>query len=335
MLGSIFAGLLGDRLGRKPVLIGCVAMFGAFSLISVFADSPLQLAGLRFLTGLGLGGGLPTTVALASDFAPRQNQQSPLILMIVGVPIGFTVGGFLASLLVRLYGWPAIFVAGGIMPFAIVPLLAILLPPEFVLSGVKQHVTNLATLFQNGLALSTSLLWAINALNLLGIYFILQWTPSLLHNNGVTPSLAILGTTLYGVGTIASPILIASMVDRCAIERVLTCGLSFGACCVLVIGLFYPRFWVIALLLCGVGIGGGCQAGIMSLSALTYPPAIRSTGAGWTLGAGRVGTIAGPLLAGLLLGLGVRAQKLFLLAAVPALGTSLLMALLYRLRRNP
>src|SRR5215472_570545 len=62
MFGSICAGLLGDRVGRKPVLMGCVAIFGAFSLLSAFAGSPLQLASLRFLTSLGLGGGLPSTV---------------------------------------------------------------------------------------------------------------------------------------------------------------------------------------------------------------------------------------------------------------------------------
>jgi AAHS family 4-hydroxybenzoate transporter-like MFS transporter len=96
---------------------------------------------------------------------------------------------------------------------------------------------------------------------------------------------------------------------------------------------FDPRFWLLSLLLWGVGIGGGCQAGINTLSALTYPPDIRSTGAGWALGAGRVGSIAGPLLAGLLLGLGFRAQKIFVVASIRAFGATLLMAILGRLRR--
>jgi AAHS family 4-hydroxybenzoate transporter-like MFS transporter len=87
------------------------------------------------------------------------------------------------------------------------------------------------------------------------------------------------------------------------IERVLTYGLAFGTLCVLFIGLFNPRFWLLSIVICGAGIGGGCQAGINSLSALAYPPAIRSSGAGWALGAGRVGTIAGPLLGGMLLAL--------------------------------
>jgi AAHS family 4-hydroxybenzoate transporter-like MFS transporter len=100
LFGSLCAGLLGDRLGRKPLLIGCVAVLGVFSLFTALAGSPLQLAGLRFLTGLGLGGGIPLAIALGSDFAPPAAPGPLLILMSAGVPIGFTIGGLLASQIV-------------------------------------------------------------------------------------------------------------------------------------------------------------------------------------------------------------------------------------------
>ena len=114
----------------------------------------------------------------------------------------------------------------------------------------------------------------------------------------------------------------------------MTGGLAFGALCVLAIGLFYPRFWLLSLVLCGAGIGGGCQAGVNSLSALAYPPAIRSTGAGWALGAGRVGAIGGALVGGALLALGFRAQKIFVAASIPSFGAALLMEILRRLRAS-
>jgi AAHS family 4-hydroxybenzoate transporter-like MFS transporter len=331
LLGSLCAGLLGDRLGRKPVLIGCVATFGVFSLLSAFAGSPLELTGLRFLTGLGLGGGVPLAVALATDFAPAMAEGRFLVLMSGAVPIGFAVGGFLASQLVGLFGWPAIFVTGGV--------LSRWLPESAALGAVSQNTPTrrhnlLAALFQNGLAPVTALLWAINLLSLLGVYFILQWTPAILHSTGVSPARAILGTTMYALGLIASPLLTAPIVDCKGMERVLTCGLVFGALCVLSIGLFNPGFRLLSVVICGAGIGAGCQAGINSLSALAYPPTIRSTGAGWALGAGRVGTITGPLLGGVLLALGFRAQQIFVAAAIPAFGAALLMAILGRLRRS-
>ncbi len=152
LIGSLGAGLLGDRLGRKPVLIGCVVVFGVFSLLSSLVGSPSQLAGLRFLTGLGLGGGVPLAIALASDFAPPMAHGRLVILMSASVPIGFAVGGLLASQLVRVLGWPAIFVVGGVLPLAIVPLLTLLLPESVALHSATRRRNLVRALFQNGLA---------------------------------------------------------------------------------------------------------------------------------------------------------------------------------------
>ncbi len=333
LLGSLCAGLLGDRLGRKPVLIGCVIVFGTFSLLSVLVASPSQLAVLRFLTGLGLGGGIPLAIAVASDFAPSTSPGRFLILINTGAPVGFTVGGLLASLLVRDFGWPAIFVLGGVLPLAMSLLLALWLPESIALGTALHRHHPVGALFQTGLAPSTILLWAINLLNLLGLYLILQWTPAILHSTGVSPSRAILVASMYGLGVIAGALLTAPIVDRFGMERVLTCGLAFGALCVLSIGLFHPQIWVLSLVMCGAGIGGGSQGGINSLSGLIYPPTIRSTGAGWALGAGRVGTVTGPLLGGALLAVGFRARDIFLAAVIPAFGATLLMAALGRWRK--
>ena len=334
LLGSLFAGLLGDRLGRKPILIGCAVVFGLFSLISAFAASPLYLAALRFPTGLGLGGGVPLAVALTADFAPAETRGRLVILTCLGVGTGFTLGGLLASRLVGLFGWPAIFVTGGLLPLAIVPALWLWLPQSPVLREETHQRHLVSALFQRGLASTTILLWAINLLSLLGFYFILQWTPAILHSTGIAPARAILGTTMYAAGVIAGPLLIAPIVDRFGMERVLTCGLAFGALCVLSIGLFNPRFWLLSIIIFGAGIAGGCQAGINSLSGLAYPPAIRSTGAGWALGAGRIGTITGPLLGGLLLSLGFRPNNMFVVAAIPGFFATLLVAILGRLHRS-
>jgi AAHS family 4-hydroxybenzoate transporter-like MFS transporter len=334
LLGSLCAGLLGDWLGLKRVVIGCVAMFGVFTLLTAVVVSPSQLIGLRLLTGLGLGGGIPLAIALASDFAPRMTQGRFVILTSTGVPVGLAVGGLLASRLVDRFGWSAIFCVGGVLPLAIVPLLARQLPASRVLHAEDRRRNLVAALFRNGIAPTTLLLWSINLLSLLGIYFILLWMPAILHSAGMNPSRAIFTSTMYSMGVIAGPLLVAPVVDRIGMERVLTCGLAFGALCVLSIGLFDPPLWLLSVLIGGAGIGGGCQSGINSLSGLAYPPAIRSTGAGWALGVGRVGSIAGPLLGGALLALGFPIREIFVAAAIPAFAVTLLMAILGRLRRS-
>ena len=211
------------------------------------------------------------------------------MLMSAGVPIGVAAGGFLASQLVRNFGWPTIFIVGGILPLVMVPLLALWLPESLATTATTRRNNPVGALFRDGLAPSTALLWAMNLLNLLSNYFILLWMPAILHGTGVASSWAIFVTTMYGVGVILGALLTAPLVDRVGVEPVLTCVLAFGALCVLSMGLFDPPFWALSMIICGAGVGiGGCQAGINSLSGSVYPKAIRSTGAGWALGAGRV-----------------------------------------------
>ncbi len=329
LCGALSFGLLADRLGRKPVLIGAAFVFGIFTLLCALAGSPGQLAALRFLTGLGLGGGIPVAIALASDCAPPGGQGRLVILMSAGVSIGNTAGGLLASQLVTHFGWQWIFVVGGVLPLLMCATLAAYLPGRAALPVTRHRSNPVGALFRGGLAPVTGLLWAMNLLNLLGNYLILLWLPAILHAAGVPPGRAILGGTMYALGSILGAAATAPFVDRLGPERVLARGLALGAVAVLVIGLVAPSFWVLAILILLAGIGiGGCQHGINSLSGRLYPPAIRATGAGWALGAGRIGMIAGPALGGILLSLGATGNAIFLTAAVPAFGTTLLMTML-------
>jgi MFS transporter, AAHS family, 4-hydroxybenzoate transporter len=325
LLGSLSAGLLGDRLGRKPVLISCVALFGVFSLLSAIVASPFQLAVLRFLTGIGLGGSIPLAIALTSDFAPPAAQGRLVVLMSSGIPIGFLAAGLLASKLVTAFGWEGLFVVGGVLPLAATPALLLLLPDSVELLAATRRPSLVSALFRNGLATSTALLWAMNLFNLLSNYLLLLWMPALLHTIGVRPAWA----TLFALGNILGGLLTASVVDRLGTEPVLTCVFALGSFCMLMLGLLSPPSGLLAIIMCGAGIGiGGGQSGLNSLSSRIYPPDIRSTGAGWAVGWGRIGNIAGPLLGGTLLMCGFRAREIFVAGALPMLGAAVLMAFL-------
>jgi MFS transporter, AAHS family, 4-hydroxybenzoate transporter len=340
LLGALSAGLLGDRLGRKPVLIGCTVIFGLFSLLTAFCSGLVSLAVLRFLTGLGLGGGIPIAIALATDYAPLRNPRRLVILMSAGVSVGNTVGGFIAAQIVRLSSWEMIFVVGGMLPIVVVPLLITFMPESGALPAAHatDPVARKATpldLFRHGLALRTLVLWMVNLFNLVGNYFILFWLPSILHAKGLSPSAAILATTMYALGTILGALVTAPIVDRLGIERVIACILCMGASCVLLVGAFDLPFALLCVVICAAGMGiGGCQHGINAVSGALYPPAIRSTGAGWALGLGRIGQIGGPLIVGLLLGLGWTSRDIFLAASVPAFCVAIGMATLGWLRRD-
>jgi len=226
-------------------------------------------------------------------------------------------------------------VLGGVLPLAMVPLLALRLPESIAPSGTARPRNPVAALFRDGHAPKTALLWAMNLLNLLSNYLILLWTPAILHSSGANASQAIVATSMFGLGLILGALLTAFVVDRLGVERVLTHTVAFGALCVLSIGLLEPGFSYLSVIICGAGVGiGGCQAGLNCLLGRIYPSHIRSTGAGWALGLGRVGAIVGPLLGGVLLGLGSPAKDIFVAAAIPVFAVTVLMAILGRLRRS-
>jgi len=337
--GAVICGRLGDRYGRKPVLLGCIAAFGTASLLTAFVTGTTQLALARLATGVGLGGGIPVCIALVSDVSPPHRQGTLVITMITGVVVGNLAAGIVAAQMISSFGWESVFIVGGLAPLLLLPLAAIFLreSSEFraIRSGAAAGGTattstgNSAALFAPGIAGPTALLWAINFLNLLTIFFVNSWLPLLLRNMGATSQGAILATSMFYAGAIAAAFFSAALIGRYGIERVLTVMLLFGGVCIIVSGVATLSVVSLSLFILGFGFGtGGSQLGISALPGAIYPTAIRSTGAGWATGIGRLGNVAGALLGGALLGLGWSPQQMLLaLGAAPVMNSVLMWAL--------
>jgi MFS transporter, AAHS family, 4-hydroxybenzoate transporter len=188
-------------------------------------------------------------------------------------------------------------------------------------------------LFSGGLARVTALLWLINFLSLLTIYFINSWMPSMLHTLGATPQKAIIATTMYHVGGICGAILSGLIVGRFGVEKVFAGLLTVSVACLLVIGLSNVSLFVVGCLIFGSGIGISTgQLGINSLPGAIYPPDIRSTGTGWAIGIGRLGNIVGPLFGGLLLSLSWSPKHMFLALCFPTVTLALMLLVLRHAR---
>src|SRR5580704_10845189 len=141
LVGALSAGPIGDRIGRKPLLVGSLTIFGLASLGSAFAGSLLTLTVLRFFTGLGLGGGLPGAATLTGDYAPHRRRAQMIMLSFTGAPIGGFLCGQAAGLLLPTLGWPSIFVIGGIVPLALVVVMALWLPESPRILAAKASLT--------------------------------------------------------------------------------------------------------------------------------------------------------------------------------------------------
>lgn len=366
LAGALLFGPLGDRLGRKRILVFCTLWFGIGSLLTSRVNSVAPMLWLRLLTGFGLGGAMPNATALTSEYMPRRLRATGVMLMFFGFSMGAAIGGFVAAGLISRYGWQAVFVVGGLLPLVTALGLLMALPESirFLLlqGGEQQRVASLlrrvapdapaaasyarveepkagfpvSQLFTEGRAGTTLLLWVIFFMSLLDLYFLNSWLPTVIHDAGVPLQQAITITALFQVGGAAAAIVLGRVVDRQMSYGVLAWVYAGAAVCVFLIGVVSGALAIetTAVFAAGFCVIGG-QTCSNSLAAESYPTLLRSTGVGWALGIGRIGSVVGPVLGGLLLSFDWGMRRVFLAAAAPALVAAVAAAALNLTPRRP
>jgi AAHS family 4-hydroxybenzoate transporter-like MFS transporter len=359
MVGALSGGPIGDRVGRKPLLLASVAIFGIASLLSAFAPSLFVLSILRFFTGLGIGGAFPGAATLAGDYAPHRLRATMIMATFTGAPLGGFVGGQIVAVLLPHFGWRVIFILGGAFPLALVAILAAWLPesPRFLARkpnlspgqaallqrlGIAAgradlHPVDIAQgnpikmLFGEGYALQTILLWIIFFCSLMNLFLFGYWLPEVLHLIGMTPAGAVFASSLRDLGAILAVLYLGLLIDRVGPERSLAFHYFIGAAFIAVISLAGAALSYGILLaiifFCGMTIIGS-QTGANATCGKLYPARMRTSGLGWALGIGRLGGIAAPVLGGYLLTLGMPPTQIFLsacgFAVIAAAATGLL-----------
>jgi AAHS family 4-hydroxybenzoate transporter-like MFS transporter len=366
MLGAFAVGPLADQHGRKTMLVVSMAVFGAASLASAFSGGLPSLIGLRFLTGLGLGGAMPMTITLASEFCPASRRSSLVTLMFCGFTLGSAVGGLIAASVLPSHGWRVLLVGGGVAPLVLAPVLGALLPESgrylvtkgnahdriaavlrriapkvdfrdsrFVDAAVSK-TSPVAQLLGGGLLKGTLLLWLAFFMSLLVVYLMTNWMPTLLQQaSGASMADAAFIGAMYQVGGTLGAILVGRLMDRLEPHGVLFASYLTGAACIVLISLATHRrgLMTLAVFAAGACISGG-QVGGNALSAAFYPTPCRATGVAWANGIGRSGSIVGSLLGGILLGFGWPATTVYALVAIPAVISALALATLGIVRRR-
>ena len=349
LFGSQIFGWIGDRYGRKTALILANLLFGVFTFAAAFATDLTQLSWLRFAAGLGIGGVIPNIVALNVESAPR-NLRATLAIIAAGlVPLGGALAGLVSTLLVADYGWQILFEIGGIVPVLIALVgiaglpesikymtlhesqraeLEVLLagirpgfkaPPNarFVIEDEQQSPSsNPIYLFGNGLAAITPLTWLMFACNLMGYFFLISWTPTLMGAAHVAPPTAALAGAALQVGGTVGALVLCWWLQR---ARFLAIAILFVIAVPVVSSIGYAGLNSTTTLLLATFFAGflvlGIQSGINVVGAMIYPTSLRANGSGWQLGIGRLGAIAGPFLGALFVGLPV--EQLYMWSAIP------------------
>ena len=372
LFGSQIFGWIGDRYGRKTALILANLLFGAFTFIAAYATNLTELSWLRFVAGLGIGGVIPNLVAINAESAPR-NLRATLAIIAAGlVPLGGAMAGFVGAALVPQYGWQILFEIGGVVPVVLalaaivglpesikfmtlheshrakmVALLAAIrpdyqVPPQarFVIEDEQQSPSsNPIYLFSSGLAAITPLTWLMFACNLMGYFFLISWTPTLMGAAHVPPQMAALAGAALQVGGTVGALVLCWWLQR---ARFFAIAILFAIAVPVVASIGYAGLTSTTVLILATFFAGfivlGIQSGINVVGALIYPTSLRANGSGWQLGIGRLGAIAGPFLGALFVGLPV--EELYMWSAIPFAVGAVVCFIIYvlnqtRLRADP
>jgi AAHS family 4-hydroxybenzoate transporter-like MFS transporter len=364
MAGALLFGPLGDRIGRKRLLLLCVAGFGIASAASALSPSLAWLIGLRFLTGLGLGGAMPNAITVTSEYCPASRRSFLVTTMFCGFTLGSALGGFVAAALIERFGWRSVLLAGGVLPLALVPLLAWRLPESVrylvATGGARERIATtlariapepalaharfsapggtvsgspVANLFRADLVRGTLLLWLAFFMSLLVIYLLSSWLPTLLRATGATLRTAALVTAMFQVGGTVGAIAIGWLMDRFNPHYVLAICYAAAGGFVAAIGVLTASPWLAAFAVFAAGFCvSGSQVGANALSAAFYPTDCRATGVSWANGIGRLGSVVGSVAGGAMLTMGLSMSALFVVVGVPAVAAGLAMATLGRHR---
>jgi MFS transporter, AAHS family, 4-hydroxybenzoate transporter len=324
--GALVFGPVADRIGRKSVLIISTIIFSVMSLATAAAGSPQMVTIFRLLTGFGLGGALPNTIALTTEFTPQKYEATAVTSMMCGFTLGAAFGGFVAAALISRYGWQSVFVVGGVVPLLIGALAACFLPSASGAVGVHDRKPNaflVKELFRDGRAKVTLLMWVCFFMNLMLIFFLNSWLPTVITDRGIDVRTAILITSLFQIGGTFGAVILGRICDKGLLSPFYMLALVYFGAAVTTI-LIGQSGASIAALIVTVTASGFCVTGGQTASnavaAGYYPTAIRSTGVGWCLGIGRVGSIIGPVLGGaLLIWAANQVSQVFWITGVPAL----------------
>ena len=349
LFGSAFFGWVGDRYGRKVALIASNLVFGVFTLAAAWSSNLDQMFWLRLFAGLGIGGVIPNVVAINTESAPRKLRATLGLIGVGFVPLGGAIPGLVAATLVPAHGWQILFTIGGIVPIVLALIGLFTLPesikymalhesqrakmvkaiaaidPDFKVPANAQFVIedeqqfpgfNPVYLFRQGLWLITPLLWLLFALNLMGYFFLLSWTPTLMAVLKLPPSVGALAGAMIQVGGTVGSLLLARWVER---HRFFAIAIMFVAAVPVVASIGFAGQSSTTALAIATFFAGFCvlgiQTGINVAGALIYPTSLRANGSGWELGIGRIGSIIGPLVGALFVGLPV--EKLYMWSALP------------------
>lgn len=351
VLGALFLSPLADRYGRRVLILICLVVISTGMLASAAADGVNFLVATRLLTGFGVGGMLASLTTMVAEYSSDRRRQFAISVLQSGYPVGGIIAGISSVYLLGEFGWRSIFIVGGVLSLAMIPLVYWRLPESIdfllhrraanalsrinaLLTRMKQPTvaelppidTNVAAkasvaeIFSADFRGRTFAIWTSYVMVMSAWYFVLNWTPKILVDAGLSRDAGISGGMLLTVGAVLGGLTVGWLASSIRVSRLGAGFMLISVVAMTVFGRLDVNLTVMLLVafLIGFFLAGSMISLYATLPDL-YPARVRNTGTGWALGIGRLGAVVGPYLAGVLIGAGWERASYYFALALPLL----------------
>lgn len=299
-IGAIVGGYLADRIGRKPVFLMTLLLFGAASFASAFATGFLTMLLFRFLMGLGLGAELPVASTLVNEFAPAEKRGRTVVLLESFWAVGWIAAAVIAYFVIPVYGWRTAVVIGGLpIVYALFARRSIPESPQFRRQTERVPLKKLLTAHQR----ETFTLWTVWFAIAFSYYGMFLWMPSVLVDKGFTMIKSFQYVLIMTLAQLPGYFAAAYLVEKWGRKWTLATFLFMTGVMAYAFG---QSSGTGGLLLTGALLSFfnlGAWGALYAYTPENYPTPLRATGSGFASGVGRIGSIIAPYLVGYYAGL--------------------------------
>ncbi|KAA9151053.1 aromatic acid/H+ symport family MFS transporter [Amycolatopsis acidicola] len=357
LLGALAAGMLTDVLGRRKIIITGVTVFSLASALCALAPDVTTFGIARFVAGVGLGGLLPSAIALVMEYAPSWRKNLAVTVVMTAHQAGGAVAGALGLSVAESLGWRSVFWLGAIPLVVVLPLIVKLLPESvafllakgrtdkaeaiarrhgvpleaFTPEKTEEQRSGLRSLFTPSLRMTTILFWIASFAGLLLVYGVSTWLPTMMRGNGYNLGSSISFLLVINIGGIAGLLVAGRLADRLGSRRVAIAWFALTAAGVALMAIPMPLpLTYVVVFLTGAWLFSA-QTLIYAATGSYYPAAGRATALGWVSGIGRFGAVFGPWLGGVLVAGGLSKLGFAVFAVAGVLGAVMLLCV----RRAP
>lgn len=355
-LGSLTLTPLADIFGRRPMAFAGVSLMVLGSLLSALAQSVPLLAGFRILTGVGIGVVVPLAATIAAEFSSVQRRALTVTCTTVGFTAGSVIGSFIAAALLRSFAWHSVFISGAVAAMLLIPVIAFGLPesPAFLIARRGDHAlarlnavlkrlgrppmdqlpegattkrASYRALFAPDMVVMTCCFAGVMMLVATTNYYLLNWLPQMIADAGFVPSTGSLVSAVSNTVAMISGLAFGFAATRFGPAHLGAFAMVGLGCAVAAFGYTPPRLpmLLLATSMCGL-FAGGASSLFYATIAQSFTPLARVSGIGFVTGFGRIFSVSGPVLAGLLFATGLNRDGVSLIfGSMPVLAGLLLL----------